>query len=69
MNATVCINDGDTHNSPVEACEAKTPLLIVQRTLGQDSGGQSIGAGATGIRWGEICLALKEPSFVHLVIH
>ena len=39
MNATVCINDGDTHNSPVEACEAKAPLLIVQRALRQDLGG------------------------------
>ena len=25
MSATICINDGDTHNSPVEQVEAKFP--------------------------------------------
>ncbi len=25
VNATVCLNDGDTHNTPVEASEAKSP--------------------------------------------
>jgi N-methylhydantoinase B len=49
MNATVCINDGDTHNSPVEACEAKAPLLIVQRALRQDAGGAGKWCGGLGV--------------------
>ncbi|MGH8058940.1 MAG: hydantoinase B/oxoprolinase family protein [Candidatus Entotheonellia bacterium] len=49
MSATVCINDGDTHNSPVEACEAKAPLLIVQRALRQDSGGAGQWRGGLGV--------------------
>jgi N-methylhydantoinase B len=49
MNATVCINDGATHNSPVEACEAKAPLLIVQRALRQDSGGAGKWRGGLGV--------------------
>ena len=49
MNATVCINDGDTHNSPVEACEAKAPLLIRQRALRQDSGGAGKWRGGLGV--------------------
>jgi len=49
MNATVCINDDDTHNSPVEACEAKAPLLIRQRTLQQDSGGAGKWRGGLGV--------------------
>ncbi len=28
MSGTVCQNDGDTHNSPVEATESKIPVLI-----------------------------------------
>jgi hypothetical protein len=49
MNATVCINDGDTHNSPVEAGEAKAPLLIGQRALRQDSGGAGKWCGGLGV--------------------
>ncbi len=49
MNATVCINDGDTHNSPVEAGEAKAPLLFVQRALRQDSGGAGTWRGGLGV--------------------
>ena len=33
MSATVCLNDGDTHNSPVEATEAKSPIIVERRTL------------------------------------
>ena len=39
MSATVCINDGDTHNSPIEATEIKTPILIEHLELRTDSGG------------------------------
>ena len=28
MSATVCMNDGDTHNSPTEQLEAKYPVLV-----------------------------------------
>jgi len=49
MNATVCINDGDTHNSPVEAAEAKAPVLLVQRALRQDSGGAGRWRGGLGV--------------------
>src|SRR5262249_7262650 len=31
MNATVALNDGDTHNSPVEATEAKSPIIVERR--------------------------------------
>jgi hypothetical protein len=44
-----CINDGDTHDSPVEACEAKAPLLIRQRALRQDSGGAGTWCGGLGV--------------------
>ena len=49
MHATVCINDGDTHNSPVEAAEAKAPVLLVQRALRQDSGGAGRWRGGLGV--------------------
>jgi N-methylhydantoinase B len=49
MNATVCINDGDTHNSPVEAAEAKAPVICVQRSLRQDSGGPGKFRGGLGV--------------------
>jgi len=49
MHATVCINDGDTHNSPVEAAEAKAPVLLVQCALRQDSGGAGRWRGGLGV--------------------
>jgi N-methylhydantoinase B len=49
MNATVCLNDGDTHNSPVEATEAKTPIIVEQRALRQDSGGPGKYRGGLGV--------------------
>ncbi len=49
MNATVCLNDGDTHNSPVEATEAKSPLVVVQRALRADSGGPGRYRGGLGV--------------------
>ena len=39
MSATVCINDGDTHNSPNEQAEAKFPILVERFELIPDSGG------------------------------
>jgi N-methylhydantoinase B len=49
MSATVCINDGDTHNSPIEAAEAKAPIVCLQRSLRQDSGGPGRFRGGLGV--------------------
>ncbi|HEX9454635.1 MAG TPA: hydantoinase B/oxoprolinase family protein [Candidatus Binatia bacterium] len=49
MNATVALNDGDTHNSPIEATEAKSPIIIEQRSLRQDSGGPGKFRGGLGV--------------------
>jgi N-methylhydantoinase B len=49
QNATFCINDGDTHNTPGEAGEGKGPVLIAYRTLRQDSGGAGKFRGGLGV--------------------
>lgn len=50
MSATICINDGDTHNSPIEATEAKNPhQMIAARALRPDSGGNGQWRGGLGI--------------------
>jgi N-methylhydantoinase B len=49
QNATFCINDGDTHNTPVEAGEGKGPILIECRKLRQDSGGAGKFRGGLGV--------------------
>jgi N-methylhydantoinase B len=49
QNATFCINDGDTHNTPVEAAEGKGPILISYRKLRQDSGGAGRFRGGLGV--------------------
>ncbi len=49
VSATVCLNDGDTHNAPVEQVETKTPLLIESHALIQDSGGAGRQRGGLGI--------------------
>ena len=48
MSATVCMNDGDTHNNPIEQMEAKYPLLFVKHGLRQDSGGAGRYRGGLG---------------------
>jgi N-methylhydantoinase B len=50
MNVVVCINDGDTHNRPVEAVEARYPLIIEEYSLLQDSGGAGRHRGGLGAR-------------------
>ncbi len=47
-NATICINDGDTHNSPVEQSEAKYPMVIERYALREDSGGAGPWRGGLG---------------------
>jgi N-methylhydantoinase B len=49
QNATFCINDGDTHNTPVEAAEGKGPIFIAYRRLRQDSGGPGKYRGGLGV--------------------
>ena len=49
-SGTICINDGDTHNSPVEASEVKSPLVIDEFSLVEDSGGAGRHRGGLGLR-------------------
>jgi N-methylhydantoinase B len=49
QNATFCINDGDTHNTPVEAGEGRAPIFISYRKLRQDSGGPGTFRGGLGV--------------------
>lgn len=48
MSATVCLNDGDTHNSPCEQVEAKFPVLFERHALREDSGGPGRHRGGVG---------------------
>ena len=48
MNATIAINDGDTHNGPSEQVEAKFPLLVESYALRTDSGGAGRHRGGLG---------------------
>jgi N-methylhydantoinase B len=50
MSAVVCINDGDTHNSPVETVESKHPYVVEEVSLRQDSGGAGQYRGGLGVR-------------------
>ncbi len=47
-HATICINDGDTHNAPVEQLEAKYPVVIEHYGLRQDLGGAGEWQGGFG---------------------
>src|SRR5262245_17270167 len=47
-NATIAMNDGDTHNGPSEQVEAKYPLLVERYALRQDSGGAGRCRGGLG---------------------
>lgn len=49
ISATICMNDGDTHNSPVEQLEFKYPMLIERHALRPDSGGPGLRRGGLGI--------------------
>lgn len=53
-NATICVNDGDTHNAPVESQEAKHHWMTCSEySLRQDSGGPGRYRGGLGTlqRW------------------
>jgi N-methylhydantoinase B len=62
MSATVCLNDGDTHNAPVEATEAKNPIIVEQRALRQDSGGAGKFRGGLGVS-NEV--RMRRPATIH----
>lgn len=49
VSATVCLNDGDTHNSPIEQVESKFGVIVRQVALRQDSGGPGRWRGGLGI--------------------
>jgi N-methylhydantoinase B len=49
VSATVCINDGDTHNGPCEQLETKFPILVERLALIPDSGGAGRYRGGLGI--------------------
>ncbi|HEY7061494.1 MAG TPA: hydantoinase B/oxoprolinase family protein [Chloroflexota bacterium] len=50
MCATVCINDGDTHNRPVESVETRFPMVVEEYSLLPDSGGAGRYRGGLGAR-------------------
>jgi len=50
VSATVCLNDGDTHNAPCEMSETKMPLVVERHELIPDSGGAGRRRGGLGIR-------------------
>ena len=49
VSGTVCINDGDTHNSPNEQVEAKFPMVVERYALVPDSGGAGRHRGGLGV--------------------
>jgi len=49
VSGTVCINDGDTHNSPNEQVEAKFPVVVERYALVTDSGGAGRHRGGLGV--------------------
>jgi N-methylhydantoinase B len=49
VSATVCINDGDTHNGPNEQIEAKFPIVVERYALIPDSGGAGRHRGGLGL--------------------
>lgn len=51
VSVTVCINDGDTHNSPTEHVEAKYPILVEKYELRQDSAGAGRTRGGLGAEY------------------
>jgi N-methylhydantoinase B len=48
VSATVCMNDGDTHNSPTEQLESKYPVLVERYSLRADSAGAGRNRGGLG---------------------
>jgi N-methylhydantoinase B len=51
VSATICMNDGDTHNSPCEQLEAKYPVLFERHALRPDSSGAGRHRGGLGLEY------------------
>jgi N-methylhydantoinase B len=49
VSATIAMNDGDTHNSPIELLEVKYPLFAERYELVPDSGGAGRFRGGLGV--------------------
>ncbi|MGH7088873.1 MAG: hydantoinase B/oxoprolinase family protein, partial [Stellaceae bacterium] len=49
VSGVVCINDGDTHNSPNEQVETKFPVVVERYALIPDSGGAGKHRGGLGL--------------------
>jgi N-methylhydantoinase B len=62
MSATICINDGDTHNTPVEAGEVRIPYITEYYRLRPDSGGPGRYRGGMGA---ELCRRMLASGFVN----
>jgi N-methylhydantoinase B len=58
VSATVCINDGDTHNAPCEQVETKMPVMVERHALIPDSGGAGRHRGGLGI---ELVVRARSP--------
>jgi N-methylhydantoinase B len=65
MNAVVCSNDGDTHNSPCELLEIKYPILIEKHELRTDSGGAGRHRGGLGA---EVVLCALSPLMFNAMV-
>ncbi len=60
MSATICINDGDTHNTPIEAGEVRIPYITEYYRLRPDSGGAGRYRGGLGA---EVCRRVLAHGF------
>ncbi len=49
VSATVCLNDGDTHNAPCEQVETKIPVVVESHALVPDTGGAGRNRGGLGV--------------------
>ena len=64
-SATICMNDGDTHNTPVEMMEVRFPILIERHALIPDSGGAGRQRGGLGV---EYAVRARTPLNVNMQI-
>ncbi|MCC6777418.1 MAG: hydantoinase B/oxoprolinase family protein [Hyphomicrobiales bacterium] len=62
VSGTVCINDGDTHNSPNEQAEFKFPIVVERYALVPDSGGAGRYRGGLGV---ERVVRARSPMMVN----
>ena len=51
VSVTVCINDGDTHNSPSEQLEAKYPVLVERYSIREDSAARAHTGAVLAPKW------------------